>query len=590
MPAKRDDKPKSAPARRGRRHLSKRDRLDLSEEWHPAESLLGEAMTIVKRHGAVPIFAAHLSRRRDGEQRLSVLGFFVAMTLLGMRQGHEATLVALTKIINGFGPGVLRRLGMPGWTPVGSYDRVHRLHKAISEAIEEGFEHIDAKTGEVTRCDAQWFTTTVLRSPIPETMLEWLEGKVALAIDGTEMESCGQFHSADDAAEVVLDGEATIPLGAEAPATVETRRRAAVLGVGPDGRNIYTLDVDARAGYRTGNNNHPGGTYVGRELHLGVAVSAIKDTDGCRRVTFVEEVPQLILMASLTPAGTHRGDAVIPSILEAHASGLCREVIVDPGYSLMSAERFHLLLQRAGVELTMMLVNHQRGESPGVGDARVIDGHPFGPLPEELVNLAMPPRGASREERETAAAAFALRAQYRLSRHKAPGEDGITRWMDPFTAGRLRSISIPKSMRNSLSCPLVEPAEGEQFATGIISAAADSLPLWQRTLFGTPAWMAAYGRRLTVETANSFLHGSTGSQTEISRGYTKLMRTSKILVFLAHTLAGLNHRLVRRWIKDQATRGEKQANERSRPRKRAPRKNRLRRFDDIELAGADPPT
>jgi hypothetical protein len=56
-------------------------------------------------------------------------------------------------------------------------------------------------------------------------------------------------------------------------------RKAKVLGIGPDGRKIYTKDRGARAGKRSATNRRPGGLYVGRELQIAVAVRAILNTD-----------------------------------------------------------------------------------------------------------------------------------------------------------------------------------------------------------------------------------------------------------------------------------------------------------------------
>src|SRR5690242_10808020 len=93
------------------------------------------------------------------------------------------------------------------------------------------------------------------------------------------------------------------------------RHKAKVLGIGPDGRKIYTKDADARAGKRTSTSTHPDGMYIGRELHALVAVREIKHTSTSSSITFGRAVPQVIVSAVIVPAGTHRGDAVLPAIV-----------------------------------------------------------------------------------------------------------------------------------------------------------------------------------------------------------------------------------------------------------------------------------
>ena len=96
---------------------------------------------------------------------------------------------------------------------------------------------------------------------------------------------------------------------------------------------MCTKDKDARAGYQTGNANHPGGTYVGRELHLGIAVPTVKNTDGVSYVKLGPDVPQVIVTARLVPAGSHRGDPAVEMVAGAKAQGLCHGVIVDRWYT-----------------------------------------------------------------------------------------------------------------------------------------------------------------------------------------------------------------------------------------------------------------
>jgi hypothetical protein len=558
----------------------------VAEGWQPTASEVDEVIDLVTRSGVAEVLDAVLPRRVDARENVSVLGLEVARIINGSRDGHKAAHVDLARILNALPKSTLKRLGMGRWHRDGDYDRVRRLVVALDRILDECVEYLDPETGETILCDWNWYTQRMLLAAIPEYLLETMRGNTALAVDGTEMESCGQFHgelAAQDA-----DGEAT---GQEEPTTDAwssgRRRKAAkakVLGIGADGRKIYTKDPDARAGWRTGNANHPASYYIGREAHLGVAVPRIVWTDGVRKIKFGPEVPPVVVIADLVPAGTHRAKTVLPSLLTAASDGLCADVVADGGYTNSKPVDFALPLQRAGIDLTLRLVPDQRGEKPGVGAARQIDGHLFASeLPEELVNPPMPPMGASNEEKAPYIEQFDRRGPFRYGRIKAPGADGTTRWEHPVNAGTLRSRQVPRSMRASTKAPLIELEDDADLSS--VTAGADDLPTWQRTLLGTSAWHEAVGRRQQVESANSLLHGAVGSLTDISRGYTKLRDSGRIKGYFVATLVGYNRRVVARWEQDHGS-GETPIPLRGSPGRRTPRRDRARRYEDLPaLAG-----
>ena len=555
------------------------------------EGEFDQAKSVVVRSGLDRAIEARLGRRIGARHRLTVLGFLVAQMLNGSRRGHRALVVEITKILNGLGPASLLRLDMPRWSQKGSYDRVQRLHSAIAAALDEGWDYVD-DDGVTQRCGWDWFTTTFIRAAIDPEVLRALYGNVALAIDGTEMESCGDLKGSLETIDLDGDGPPPEELDLTSATNGKRRRRpkkAPVLGIGDDGRKIYTKDCDARAGWRTGNANHDPGKYIGREAHLGVAVRKLVNTDGVRWVKFGPDVPPVILAACVVPAGAHRARSILELALEAARAGLGDDDVLDAGYSMSRPEFLHYPMQRAGIGLTMRPAQVQRGEKPGVGAARHIDGHLFAAqLPDDLVELPAPPVGASGEEKLPYIAAFDRRAKYRYSRIKAPGTDGVTRWEHPVKAGTLRSRQVPRSMRNSTSAPLIELGPDADLRT--VTAGADALPMWQPCLFGTTAWHEVMGRRQLVESVNSRLHGGGGSLTEISRGYTRLLDSGRIRLFFAATIAGLNRVISRQWLEDKA-RSMGRGQGVSGSGRRAPRKGRARRYEDPPaLAGPDPPT
>lgn len=591
-------------------------RLELDgEEWKPTSALVSKAISQIRRAPHRTIIEEHLDRTPAARARLSEHGLLTALKLNGDHKGHKASVVDIVRLLWWFDKDTLRRLGMPNFhTYADPYSAVEKLLLQLGVELRIGWDAVDRKTGKAIRCDRRWYRKVITRGAIPVDLLEWMRGKVDDAVDSTEMESCGQFHSGPEP--VVHDGEIVLPDVEDIP-EAETGekpdkkpkepprvpKKALVMGVGSDGRNIYTADKCARVGWRTENNNHGGEYFNGRDLHTHVAVPRLEHTDGVTYATFGEAVPPVILGFDLVPANTHRAKTVLPGIIELHEEGLCGGVIPDAGYTMAVRESFHLVLQAHGIWLTMrpsawqrgdtthsvLKRAHRRGEKLDLAEDRVLDGALIvmevddeGNEILDDVDLTMPPIGATNAEKEPYIEKFNKRAQRRRRRRKSPRRDGTTRWDHPVKRGILRSREVPSSMRKARKVPLIKLPVGASVAS--ITASADALPWWQRCVFGTTAWHLDNGRRNIVEGAYSRLHGASGALTEISRGYTKLTNDDLIQLFMAHTIAGYNVMIVHEWQRQQkilkALRAETE------PATRAPRKGRvLRRADIPALAG-----
>ena len=119
-----------------------------------------------------------------------------------------------------------------------------------------------------------------------------------------------------------------------------------------------------------------------------------------------------------------------------------------------------------------------------------------------------------------------------------------------------------------------------------------SSPCTSRASTGRTAWTVAEGKRQLAETANSFLHGAAGALTDIGRGYTRMLDSGRLQLFLTFTLVGYNRRRIHVWLQDHrmlpATHPDALAPVKT---TRAPRKKRARRFGDLRPpSGAGPPT
>ena len=569
------------PARRANRSLPRQQRIDLQASRAPTNREWCDAVTDIGASGVIGPVERRLKLQDRTSSRLSTKGLLVALSLVAYETGHRALIVQVVKLLNSFTPKRLNELAMPHWPNNSSgYDLVQRRVTQLTEALNEGWAEVNTETGEIFDFDIDWYTRSIQRSTVP---VELVKG-AALAVDGTDMESCGQFHSGET--EIVHDGEAQYPNDEDETdnpksKTVKTRR-AKVLGIGPDSRKIYTRDTDARAGHRTATNTRPTKLYVGRELHLGVAVSALDHTDRIAYANLGRPVPQVVITSALVPAGAHRAKAVVDGVIEAHQSGLCSEVLVDGGYSLSKPEHFHQRLHEAGIDQTIRILTHQRGPHGSIGDAVLVDGQPFsGHLPTGEHQLDMPGRNADDATRRACVEKFNERAKLRYTVHTKKA-DGTVRYKCPFCAGRAHSPKFPRTMKSrNKNSRLVQPGKtAKTCCNGVVTADTDVTFLDQKTIFGTTAWWKAWGRRNIVESANAAFHGE---YVDIGRNYTRFLKTTKIQMFLAHTIAGYNRRTVKHWRRLREL-CDTQAPVKA---KRKARKNRRRRYEDLPSAKTD---
>ena len=521
--------------------MKDRPPLDFSGGRPTTAHELQLAFGIVDRSGVVEPLSAHLDFEVGRPRTMTVRGALVACQLNALARHHRAHLIEVARVINAMTDEQRQVLGFASHDPAQTYDRLDRLFTRLAAVLDAGIAGIDAK----------WFANCLALAAVPEEF----RTSASVAVDGTDVETWGALHG--DASSVTLDGEAAetqamgTPLRSRGPA-----RKARVFGQGPDRRNIYTADPDARAGHRSATNSRPAGPYVGYELHLAVQTRDVRWTNFVDKVKLSDEVPGVVTCFSLDPAGTHRGRAVVDDLIAAKAGGApLQDVVWDPGYSLCTPGTTHHKLAQAGIGQTFQVVTHQRNPRPFSGEALLIDGQLYSPLlPVELRALPVPPRGASEEEKLAYEAKFNRRARWRMVRHSGPDADGATRWRCPFCAGMLRSRAFPKTMRRPKTVPLVS-VEGDVSGCcgGVMTAMPAELPLWQRIPFGTTAWRLSMGRRQVVESANAALKGAFA---DLSRGFVRVFGRTKITVLLGFTIAGYNLDRIRSFRAKRRAEGE----------------------------------
>jgi hypothetical protein len=274
----------------------------------------------------------------------------------------------------------------------------------------------------------------------------------------------------------------------------------------------------------------------------------VRWSDGIDGVRFGDDVPPVVTTFALTPAGSHRGDAIVPPLIAAKEAGLdIDDVVWDRGYSQLRPETTSHPLNRAGIHQTFLLKGRQRDARTFSEDAVLIEGQLFSAhVPEELYRtLPMPPMGATPEEVATYEKPFNRRARFRFQRLAGPDGEGMTRWKCPFHAGFLRSRSLPGTMRRSRKVPLVEVADGVTCCSGTKSVSPADLPLSQGLTVGTTAWRQSMGRRQYAETANGLLKGGF---VNIERKFFRVLGLTKVTVLLAFTLVGYNLDRIRSFL------------------------------------------
>jgi hypothetical protein len=540
------------------------------------------ACRMVELSGVLEPLRAQLDHVDGRPRSLSVEGLLVAMQVNALRRHHRAQVVEAARMLNAFSARQLAALGVTNWNPVEAYDRTDRLFNLLDKALKKGWDAM--VDGEPVRIDADWFLERWLRASIvglPAT-------SSAVAIDGTDVQGWGRLHG--ELTEDDVDQESNLDAeGGVLPARTRAARRKRplkVFGVGPDGRNIYTKDPDARAGHRSAVNSRAGGEYVGYELHLGVQIRDTGWTDGIEKLNLGPDVPSVIKMASLVPAGSRRDDAVVSKLIDSKQRWLdVEEVVWDRGYSQLRPETTTHPLNQAGIRQTFRTMDWQRKAKPFDEHTMLVEGLLVSThVPAELQGLLpMPPYGSTDEQSEEFEEAFNRLARYALQRHAGPDADGTTRWKCPFDAGRLRSRSVPKSMRGSRTSPLVDLPEGS-CCGGIVSVQAGELPHAQRFFPGTTAWRIAYRRRDAVEGVNGALKDTF---VNVGQKFFKVFGLVKIKILLAFTLAAYNLEIIRSFVARKTVVEE----EAKKPRRR--KKRRKQTWRDVvavhPATGPDPP-
>jgi hypothetical protein len=496
----------------GERRRPTRAPIDTTGGSPPTAAEFDAARRLVAGYGILGPLCALVDAPTGRPRSLSVEAFLVAAQLNALRRDHIAKIADIARTLNSFTAAQLEALGVRDWVAKEAYRRTDRLFNKLTRALEKD-EDLD-RVG-------------VANKIVDASLTELPIASWSAAVDATDIESWGRVHWPRDD-----DGSGS--------------KQPLVLWEDEEGREVRTLDPDARDGHRSATNSRKAGVFTGYYLHNIVQVRDAGRSDGREKIAFGPDVPAVITRFALTPAGAPLDQAVVPILEEMNRDDpRVRDLLMDRGYSQLSDATLHHPLRRAGMELVFQPKGpHQRLATPFSEFAILIDGQLFSVLmPEDLRReLPWPPYGASEAEMRAYELAYNERSRWRFQLHSGPDAEGTTRWKCPFHAGLLRSRQLSFTMRRSRNVPLVELPEGAKCCEGTITVNAADLPFRQKLTPGSTAWRMSYRRRNVVEGVNAMLKGGF---VNVQQKFFRVFGLTKLTFLLAFTVAGYNVECIR---------------------------------------------
>ena len=544
------------PAGRQALDLRRGRKPQLLDEWQPSPAAVEAAWSYLQRTNLGArldqMLTHRLGRPRTMRSDLYLLGFY----LNALRKGHRGCVLDATRALLLIPSPQRELLGVPEIALQAMYRRFDAWYLAVTTQLAEDWGPPAPRTLDDTasapRLTIFEVCQEIIRSPLTDAYLRW----PSIAIDGTDFPTFGNLHIAHE--RLPLDGDAVYDdngnvFGGAAGAPPwdpsdggHTKGGAKIFGIGADGREIHTLDTEARSAYRTATGKRSGGKYEGYEVHVACAMAILRSTDQVTYATFSATPPPLCLAANVTPGGTHRGVASLAVVEFLNDIDHLREVAADRGITYMRdyGERLRAL----NIQSVHTLHSLQRRLHDGPPGGVFIDQTLFSDaIPADLLKeFPLPTPHLPAEARRPYEEAFNKRALYRWRNHAGPDSRGSIRLACPIcTSPHLRCRQVPRSMRLPQTAPLVRLPEGRSHccSSGTVTFSARDYPLWMGDVVPfTTAHFMSYGRRNAAETLNSFLHGL---YVDLNEKWAEPFGTAKRSFLVAFTLAGINHHLLR---------------------------------------------
>ncbi|WIB68086.1 hypothetical protein DEI93_03310 [Curtobacterium sp. MCBD17_035] len=276
------------------------------------------------------------------------------------------------------------------------------------------------------------------------------------ALDSTDVEASGAWANSPDLPDRSDGDDEYIPDDVAQRPAKRSRRPKRQWPQGPDGRNIYSSDPDARAGYRTVVHNRSR-IFIGWDAHV------LCDAGWYGAHHYVQFIRGMLF----EPAGQHKGRAGI-DLIDSLAPGFTIDTLCsDRGYSYSVAEQWVEPLQARGITWVHDLHTNQRTPRSLMHHDKfsahiMIDGTLFTRgMPERLHTLPRYHPGMTYSEKRSLAARYDERAQYAFVPNGGPRSDGSWQYRGPAYLGRVNCINMSSTRRLNRNAPLTSCREGD---------------------------------------------------------------------------------------------------------------------------------
>jgi hypothetical protein len=278
------------------------------------------------------------------------------------------------------------------------------------------------------------------------------------------------------------------------------------------------------------------------------AVTMVKDEHG-------PAVPELTRRITLTSCARDPAAALASVLTSMPAAGVALgDVLADSGYSHRIPATWASPLRAAGAQLVLDLHPSDRGPHGTHDGAIIANGCLYCPCtPPALLQLVPLPPGARLADTAVHDQQTAELARYKLGLHAADDADGYRRHVCPAAARKLRCPLRPESMLLDRDRPqiLAPPGHPPACCTQQTITAGPGVAAKTRQKHDYPSaeWRQSYRRRTAAERLNATIKDT--ATTSISRGWTRLMGLTPLMLSLACLTAVRNQRILTAWDKRQ---------------------------------------
>ncbi|MGW4479455.1 hypothetical protein [Rhodococcus triatomae] len=483
-------------------------------------------------HCAARDFVHEVFDHHRGARRVFTADAFIAAYVVTPMLGIAMHQTNVTAVVRGWTASQRRRLGIPPHADI-KYKSVNDALRRLTWAC---------RSSRYPEWDERAFAQALLDA----SLWHW-PSSGAIALDSTDISTWGRVRYRKPVVDADPDAvpPPDHPLAPPDPKHPHARRRGFQLPNAPasddDKRYIYTVDPDARMGWRSAGFEETC-VFCGYDLHV---ITDVPSAPGGAPVVHV------VRAMNLTPAGSHKGEGGFP-VVEALGESIPdpRELIADRAYNYVRNDTFAIPVWRLGYATIYDLHPKQRGIHPGPKGSHTIwiDGVLYSDsLPEALYDLAPVETDMSDDERARLERRHQARQAYAYVPHDAVQLSRTRRYRGPAVQpARVRCPNNPVSMRAPHSLPTTSCTRGEDCGCGhTVTLHATDYPDMRMTVqHGTLAWEASYHRRVGIESVFADLKQN---RLHVHRGYLRGFGKSRYTLLLGFTLAALNLLILHDW-------------------------------------------